>query len=191
LPSRWSSTRDRWVALGLIWPGGTRHRGAGRPASRRVHTPSGPRKSGMPESVLMPAPVKATMRSHSMIHRAIVSMCCSRRCSSVTVPAVKRLVAAKTDNQAAWLECMRCCSVEGTPPNGRKDVLHVSHPAAPLPAPPNRLSCAYDVRWHNIIASAVSIHPLRTSVNKLSGRCLAVRFSASGQGESSRLSITP
>ena len=63
LPSRWSSTRARWEALGWTRPGGTRHRGAGRPASRRVHTPSGPRKSGMPESVLMPAPVKATMCS--------------------------------------------------------------------------------------------------------------------------------
>ena len=30
-------------AFGATSPGGTRHVGAGRPASRRVHTPSGPR----------------------------------------------------------------------------------------------------------------------------------------------------
>ncbi len=48
-------------ALGCTWFGETRHCGGGKPASRRVHTPLGPRKSGMPESVLMPAPVKATM----------------------------------------------------------------------------------------------------------------------------------
>jgi hypothetical protein len=83
LPRRWSSTRDRWEALGLTWSGGTPHRGADRPASRRVHTPLGPRKSGTPDSVLMPAPVKATMCSHLMIHRAVVSMTCSRRCCLV------------------------------------------------------------------------------------------------------------
>jgi hypothetical protein len=79
LPSRWSSTRARWEAFGSIWPGGTLQCGAGSPASRLVQTPLGPRKSGMPESVLMPAPVKATMCSHSTIHRAIVPMCSSRR----------------------------------------------------------------------------------------------------------------
>jgi PGM1 C-terminal domain len=35
-----------------------------------VHTPSGPRKSGIPESVEMPAPVRATTRSDCLIHRA-------------------------------------------------------------------------------------------------------------------------
>ncbi len=108
LPSRWISTRERWDALGSTWPGGTRHRGVGRPASRRVHTPSGPRKSGIPESVLMPAPVKAIICSHLMIHRAIVSMCCSRRCSLVMGLTVKRLIVAKTAYQAASLERMRC-----------------------------------------------------------------------------------
>src|SRR5829696_2653822 len=39
LSSRWSSTREMWDALGSIWLGGTRQRGAGRPASRLVHTP--------------------------------------------------------------------------------------------------------------------------------------------------------
>src|SRR5207237_4415804 len=34
-----------------------------------VHTPCGPRKSGMPESVEMPAPVSATTRSASAIQR--------------------------------------------------------------------------------------------------------------------------
>jgi hypothetical protein len=38
--------------------------------------------------VLMPAPVKATMCLYSMIHRAIVSMCCSL----VMVLTVKGLV---------------------------------------------------------------------------------------------------
>jgi hypothetical protein len=74
LPSPWSSARERWDALGSIRPGDTLHRGAGRPASRLVHTPWGPRKSGMPESVLMPAPVKATMCSDPAIQRAVVSM---------------------------------------------------------------------------------------------------------------------
>jgi hypothetical protein len=101
LPSRWSSKRDRWDALGSTRSGEIRHRGAGRPASRRVHTPSGPRKSGMPESVLMPAPVKATICSHSTIHRAIFSMCRSSRRSSVMVFASKRLLVLKTAYQTA------------------------------------------------------------------------------------------
>ena len=79
LPSRCSSTRERWDALGATWSRGTRHFGAGRPASRRVHTPSGPRKSGMPESVLMPAPVKAMTCSESTIQREISSICRWRR----------------------------------------------------------------------------------------------------------------
>src|SRR4051812_27648961 len=33
-----------------------------------VHRPCGPRKSGMPESVEMPAPVSTTMRRASSIH---------------------------------------------------------------------------------------------------------------------------
>src|SRR5215208_4183617 len=87
LPSRWSSKRERWDAFGATSPGGTRHLGAGRPASRRVPTPSGPRKSGMPESVLIPAPVKATMCSDPAIHRAIFSTWCWRGCSPVIVSA--------------------------------------------------------------------------------------------------------
>ena len=78
LPSRWSSASARWEALGATRPGATRHRGGGRPAYRRVQTPSGPRKSGMPESVLIPAPVKATMYSDPTIHRASVSVWSSR-----------------------------------------------------------------------------------------------------------------
>src|ERR687891_576462 len=35
----------------------------------RVQTPCGPRKSGMPESVLMPAPVSATNRRASVTQR--------------------------------------------------------------------------------------------------------------------------
>ncbi len=52
----------------------------------------------------MPAPVKATICSHSKIHRAIVLMCCSL----VTTVAVERLVVAKTAYQVASLERMRC-----------------------------------------------------------------------------------
>src|SRR3712207_6075304 len=100
----------------------TRHLGRGRPASRRVHTPSGPRKSGMPESVLMPAPVKATICSHSTIHRAIISICCSWCCSSVIALTVELLIVATIAHQAASLERMRC-SVPGTKPNGRRDAL--------------------------------------------------------------------
>src|SRR3954454_1268843 len=39
-----------------------------------VHTPCGPRKSGMPESVEMPAPVRATTRLASFTHRATSAM---------------------------------------------------------------------------------------------------------------------
>src|SRR5215217_385498 len=87
LPSCWSSKRDMWETLGATSPGGTRHVGAGSPASRRVHTPSGPRKSGIPESVLIPAPVKATMCSEQAIHRAIFPTCHWRRWSPVIIPA--------------------------------------------------------------------------------------------------------
>jgi hypothetical protein len=45
----------------------------------------------MPESVLMPAPVKATMCSDRMIHRAIFSTCRRRLRSPVTVLAAMRL----------------------------------------------------------------------------------------------------
>src|SRR5215203_416738 len=91
LPSRWSSKSDRWEALGATSLGGTRHLGAGRPASHRVHTPSGPRKSGMPESVLIPAPVKTTMCSDPAIHLAIFPTCRWRRCSPIIVSATWHL----------------------------------------------------------------------------------------------------
>src|SRR5437016_61784 len=39
-----------------------------------VHTPCGPRKSGMPESVEMPAPVRTTTRCASSIHVVTVSI---------------------------------------------------------------------------------------------------------------------
>src|SRR6185295_2421478 len=42
-----------------------------------VHTPCGPRKSGMPESVEMPAPVRATMRSAPAIQLLTSSSNCS------------------------------------------------------------------------------------------------------------------
>jgi hypothetical protein len=43
-------------------------------AGFRVQTPWGPRKSGIPESVEMPAPVNATTRVESPIHRRTLSM---------------------------------------------------------------------------------------------------------------------
>lgn len=39
-----------------------------------VQTPCGPRKSGIPDSVEMPAPVSATMRPDAAIQRHTVSM---------------------------------------------------------------------------------------------------------------------
>src|SRR5687767_3866767 len=39
-----------------------------------VHTPCGPRKSGMPESVEIPAPVSTTMRCAASIHLVTVSI---------------------------------------------------------------------------------------------------------------------
>ena len=102
--------------MGFTWPGGTCLRGAGRPASRSVHTPLGPRKSGIPESVLIPAPVKATMCLQLIIHRAIVSIFCSRRCLSAMVAAVNRTGCCEDSYKAALRERMYC-SVQGTQPN--------------------------------------------------------------------------
>src|SRR5438093_1153032 len=48
-----------------------------------VHTPCGPRKSGMPESVEIPAPVSATTRVDSSIQRRTVSTSASAPPSSV------------------------------------------------------------------------------------------------------------
>ncbi len=39
----------------------------------RVHRPSGPRKSGMPDSVEMPAPVRHTIRWAETTHEATSS----------------------------------------------------------------------------------------------------------------------
>lgn len=39
-----------------------------------VHTPWGPRKSGIPESVEMPAPVSATIRFAVLTHEPISDM---------------------------------------------------------------------------------------------------------------------
>ena len=47
-----------------------------------VHTPFGPRKSGMPDSVLMPAPVRTTIRSDVRIWPATRSI--ERSGSSLT-----------------------------------------------------------------------------------------------------------
>ena len=49
-----------------------------------VHTPCGPRKSGMPESVEIPAPVSTVMRSASSIHARTVSR--SSTSEAVTSP---------------------------------------------------------------------------------------------------------
>ena len=61
------------------------------PSSRRagffVHTPFGPRKSGMPESVEMPAPVSTVIRSASATHSAALG---SRRSASTSIPRVSR-----------------------------------------------------------------------------------------------------
>ena len=46
-------------------------------AGLRVHTPFGPRKSGMPESVEMPAPVSTTMRSLLATASAAAVISCS------------------------------------------------------------------------------------------------------------------
>src|SRR6185503_7745359 len=43
-----------------------------------VHTPCGPRKSGMPESVEMPAPVRTTMRDDSSTQRRASATAASR-----------------------------------------------------------------------------------------------------------------
>src|SRR5438105_4314741 len=58
-----------------------------------VHSPCGPRKSGMPESVEMPAPVSATMRRDSSTHartRAVFSVAMShsnlRRVIEIATP---------------------------------------------------------------------------------------------------------
>ncbi len=53
------------VRLGLAATKLVLRRGGGRCARWHVHTPSGPRKSGMPHAVLMPAPVNATILSAS------------------------------------------------------------------------------------------------------------------------------
>src|SRR5947207_1472227 len=64
-----------------------------------VHTPCGPRKSGMPDSVEMPAPVSATMRDDSSIQRHTLSMLSlivpfqlSRLAPGVLRPAVQVVV---------------------------------------------------------------------------------------------------
>ena len=50
-----------WVRLGWATVKLDLGLGSGSPARCSVHTPEGPRKSGMPQLVEMPAPVKATM----------------------------------------------------------------------------------------------------------------------------------
>ena len=50
-----------WVRLGWATVKLALGLGSGLPARCSVHTPEGPRKSGMPQLVEMPAPVKATM----------------------------------------------------------------------------------------------------------------------------------
>ena len=51
----------------------------------RVHTPCGPRKSGMPESVEMPAPVRATTRATASIHSRTAEIRPSPSCHPVAV----------------------------------------------------------------------------------------------------------
>jgi hypothetical protein len=50
-----------------------------------VHTPFGPRKSGMPDSVLMPAPVSTAILSEAVTYPATRSI--RRSCSPSTEPA--------------------------------------------------------------------------------------------------------
>src|ERR1700738_5107155 len=57
-----------------------------------VHTPCGPRKSGMPDSVEMPAPVSATTRAEASTQAdttSILSLTAGRR-SSLFLPAPRR-----------------------------------------------------------------------------------------------------
>src|SRR2546421_8403273 len=50
-----------------------------------VHTPWGPRKSGMPESVEIPAPVSTTMRRAASIQARTVSMRSLGLCVAIVV----------------------------------------------------------------------------------------------------------
>jgi len=59
-PSFWSSTIAMWPLLGSTEFQGLPMDFGGSPLSCRVHTPSGPLKSGRPDSVLIPAPVNST-----------------------------------------------------------------------------------------------------------------------------------
>src|SRR5437870_4581891 len=52
-----------------------------------VHTPCGPRKSGIPDSVEMPAPVTATTRRAPTIHWATSSMVDEAAATTPTYPA--------------------------------------------------------------------------------------------------------
>jgi len=54
----------------------------------RVHTPLGPRKSGMPLSVLMPAPVSTTTRPAASIQRRAWAI--RSACTSDTLPGYER-----------------------------------------------------------------------------------------------------
>src|SRR6476661_4105245 len=59
----------------------------------RVHTPCGPRKSGMPESVEMPAPVRTTRRSASSISERALSIpafMSREQCKYSNTPALER-----------------------------------------------------------------------------------------------------
>jgi len=50
-------TRHLWAKVGAAWSKVTLHFGES-PFSSKVHTPLGPRKSGIPDEVLIPAPVQ-------------------------------------------------------------------------------------------------------------------------------------
>src|SRR6185437_1642344 len=64
-----------------------------------VHTPCGPRKSGMPDSVEMPAPVSARMRrEHATISRAV-------RSSSVTEFHSKENSILEVRNRPKYRDC--------------------------------------------------------------------------------------
>src|SRR4029434_2022642 len=67
-------------------------------AGLRVHTPCGPRKSGMPESVEMPAPVSATMRRAPRTQARTVAMSAS---------AMGPSGAAEIDGVEGPLDCRR------------------------------------------------------------------------------------
>lgn len=69
-----SPRRAMWVRLGCAYRKLVLALGRGLPARCAVQTPLGPRKSGMPHAVEMPAPVNATtlLAARTCQHRRLV-----------------------------------------------------------------------------------------------------------------------